>query len=264
MGSRLTYRKKVSEQAWQYEIRKKRERDWLASGRKKFWETLDLSINKSVVKEVPRVVAEKIIHEYEWLGDMAVTNKYYGIFFGNYCGGVVCLNTYGHTAHGERQFKLSKGDVTYFARGACVFWTPVGSASRLISMACKLEKKRGARLAIAYADSDAGEYGTVYQASNWFYIGLTDSHLCPQFVKGSRVMDYRVFSKHRSQYGSNYEKTLIKNGWIKQMSNPKMRYVRILADRPHYNVIYKAIQPFIKPYPKRSPIIETNNNASEA
>ena len=91
MESRLTYRKKVTDQAWQYKIRLSKESEWLKSNKYKFWEDIDLDLKKAIIKEVERKTAEKIILEYEWLGDMAITNKYYGIFFENYCGGVICI-----------------------------------------------------------------------------------------------------------------------------------------------------------------------------
>jgi len=57
-------------------------------------------------------------------------------------------------------------------RGGCVHWAPRNAASFLISRAVKLihRTKRIARF-FAYADPAAGEYGAVYQAANWNYLG---------------------------------------------------------------------------------------------
>jgi hypothetical protein len=248
MESRSTFRKKVTDEAWQYKIRVQKENDWLKSGRYKFWENIDLSLKKSIVREVERKTAEKIILEYEWLGDMAVTNKYYGIFFGPYCGGVICINTGGHSAQGEKQFGILKGELSYFARGACPFWTPKGTASKLLSFALKLEKKRGVKMAIAYADHDAGEYGTVYQATNWIFIGYSKPK--PQYVKNNKILDSRVwegmFSKDKS-----IKERLEKNGWKKQYGSPKARFIYILADEPYKKSIFTNIKHLVAQYPKR-------------
>jgi hypothetical protein len=176
MVSRLTFRNKQTVEAWQYKIRKEKERIWNDTNKYKFWENLDLNLKTAIVKETDRKTAEKIILEYEWLGDMAVTNKYYGIFFGNYCGGVICINTNGVMANNGMMYGIDDKYVSYFARGACPFWTPKGTASKLLSYALKLEQRRGAKVAHAFSDTDAGEYGTVYQATNWICLGKQKSN----------------------------------------------------------------------------------------
>lgn len=254
MDSRLTFRSKQTITAWQYKIRQEQERLWLESGKKRFWEEIDLSLKKSRIKEVDRATASKIILTYEWLGDMAITNKYYGIFWDDYCGGVICINTNGVCPGNAKQFGLLDKDVSYFARGACAFWTPNGSASRLLSYACRLEKERGSLLAIGFVDTDAGEFGTVYQASNWICLGR-QTHNSYQYVKGNRVLDSRSVSSNsrRSNVSiSKYEKFLEKNGWIRQETNYKYRYINILATGKLKSMIYGKIKRLITEYPKRS------------
>jgi len=250
MELRQTFREKLTDEAWQYKIRKQKEEDWITSGRPRFWEKLDLSLKKARIKEINRKTAEKVIIEYEWLGDMAITNKFYGIFFGNFCGGVICINTNGVTAFGEKGFGVKKGELSYFARGACPFWTPSGTASRLLSYALKLEKKRGAKITIAYADHDAGEYGTVYQATNWYFIGYTKGSQATQYVKGNRVLDSRTWNQ-KQKIDKTYRARLEADGWKLQPASNKGRYVYILADEPERTRIYKKIKPLIRSYPKR-------------
>lgn len=250
---RKTFRSKVTDEAWQFKIRQEKEKEWLESGRPKFWENIDLSLKNSRVKEVSRKTAEKIILEYEWLGDMAVTNQFYGIFFENWCGGVICINTNGVSTKGEHKFGVKKGELSYFARGACPFWTPSGTASRLLSYALKLEKKRGAKVAQAFADSDAGEYGTVYQATNWLYIGQ-NTEKNRQFVKGSRVLDTRTLCARAKTYNmkvKEYENFLIDHGWKLQLANHKHRYAFILSDGKEKEKIMNKIRHLVGPYPKR-------------
>lgn len=253
MESRLTFRSKVTDEAWQYKIRKQKESDWYASGKYRFWEHIDLSLKKAIIKEVERKTAEKIILEYEWLGDMAITNKYYGIFFGNYCGGVICINTNGVCPGNGKQFGILDSEYSYFARGACAFWTPKGSASKLLTYACRFEKKRGAKVAIGFADTDAGEYGTVYQASGWTCLGRQYS-INHQYAKGDKICDSRTVSQYAKKQGKTYNiiaKELELNGWIKQNTNLKYRYVNILADEPYKSSIFAKIKHLISDYPKR-------------
>lgn len=256
MRSRLTFRDKQDDTAWQKLIRDREEKNYKGY---KFWQDIDLSLKKAVVREVDRPIAEKIILKYEWLGDMAITNVYYGIFFENFCGGVICINKNGVCPRNGREFGLEDKYVSYFARGACAFWTPIGSASKLLSFALKLEKKRGAKMAIAFADTDAGEYGTVYQATNWFCLGRQPI-ASYQYVKNNKVLDSRSISHKASDLGISialYEQTLRKNGWIRQSTNRKYRYVYILADEPDYSMIYNRIKGKISDYPKRTaPVVQ--------
>lgn len=257
MESRQTFRSIVTDEAWQYKIRVEKEKQWLESGKERFWEKINLDLKKSIVKEVNRKIAEKIILEYEWLGDMAVTNKYYGIFFDSFCGGVICINTSGHSANPKAEMSLGvkKGELSYFARGACPFWTPKGAASKLLSFALKLEKKRGAKMAIAFSDNNAGEYGTVYQATNWHYIGLTiKGGSDKSYYKGNRILDGRTmtsFAQRSNMSVDKYRKILIKEGRKENHNNQKGRYVYILAEGCEKEKIYRKIKPLIKPYPKR-------------
>lgn len=248
MTSRLTFRNKITSEAWQYKVRKQSEEKWLNSNKYRFWQDIDLSLKKAVIKEVERKTAEKIILEYEWLGDMAITNKYYGIFFGNYCGGVICINTNGNAAHCGKFYGIESSQVSYFARGACAFWTPTGSASKLLAFALKMEKERGALVAVAYADNDAGEYGTVYQASNWIFTGYTQPE--PQYVKNNKIIDSRQWKGNYAK-DKTYKNRLLSDGWKLQYGNKKGRYVYILASGKQYDKIYNKIKKLIAPYPKR-------------
>jgi hypothetical protein len=250
MGSRLTFRDKQPDKAWQRLIREQEEETYTGY---KFWEHLDLSLKKAVVKEITRPIAEKIILQYEWLGDMAITNKYYGIFFDNFCGGAICINTNGVCPGNGHEFGLRDKDIAYFARGACAFWTPIGAASKLLSFALKFEKIRGAKMAIAFADTDAGEYGTVYQATNWICLGR-QKHISYQYVKNNKVIDSRSISQKSRQKGVSikfYETMLEKNGWLRQATNAKYRYMYILANEPEKDAIYERIKSKMTEYPKR-------------
>jgi hypothetical protein len=51
-------------------------------------------------------------------------------------------------------------------------YAPRNAASYLISRACRLaQREHGWTVFYAYADPDAGEIGTIYQALGWDYIG---------------------------------------------------------------------------------------------
>jgi hypothetical protein len=69
---------------------------------------------------------------------------------------------------GEDTRKLER----LISRGACVSWSPKNLASALISFSIKwMVKNTPYRLFTAYSDTEAKELGTIYQASNFYYMG---------------------------------------------------------------------------------------------
>lgn len=238
---------------WQKKVAISEASRFEASGACRFWEHVDLDLSKSVVKPITRKMAEQVIERYEWLGDMAVTNRYYGLFFEHLCAGVICINRKGVSFGNGRLFGLEDRFVSYFARGACTFWAPNGSASRLLSIAAKLEKKDGQKVCIGFSDIYAGEIGTVYQASNWICLGLSNPY---GFImlKGDHYIDDRTLSSFskRSKISFSEAKAMFEaKGYSVVRKNPKIRYAKILASGKEYNDIYNRIKHLIIPYPKR-------------
>lgn len=252
--SRLTFRKADTRVAWQKQLR-----DQFADEGVPPVPHLDLKL--ALVRPVSRRVAEQIILKYEWLGTMGPgTNFHYGIFFGNYCAGVCCFCVGGGGAniYAYKEFGLSSArELAYLARGANVHWAPVGTNSKLVSWSCRLiAKDSGCKIALAYADTDAGEIGTIYQACNWVHIGKGSS--TRQWVSPTgRVLDQKLphnlmVRDGRRRTRMDYVRALRAAGWREQATNPKYRYVYIL-DR-NDKALVARIERMAKPYPKRAPL----------
>ena len=128
-----------------------------------------IDLKKATVRQIDYHTAEKIILEYEWLGTMPTyCTHYFGIYFNGICGGVVVFGI-GIPKNVLEDIcgKEHLPDVRVLTRGACVYWTPVGSATKLIGNSLKLLKKDGYKIVVAYSDVRAGEIGTIYQACNF-------------------------------------------------------------------------------------------------
>lgn len=218
---------------------------------------VDLDLKKARVIPVSREFAEQIILKYEWLGTMANTQIHYGIFFQNYCAGVTCIGIKGNgfpTPYIGKEFGIAIQDMVLLARGACVHWAPPGTNSKLVSFTCKLLKNYG-KLILAYADTDAGEIGTIYQSCNWYYIGKSEgvkrkdaSFITP----AGKILHKKTLNNKAKSLGiefGEYRKILKDQGFIEQRGNPKHRYVQIL-DKTDKELIAK-IKAMSKPYPKR-------------
>lgn len=121
------------------------------------------------VETVGRMDAQIIIDKYEWLGNMGNSKIFIGLI--SPLREVHGVAAFGDGPQGTTR-KLVGWPSFCLNRGACVHYAPPNAASFLISRACKLVCKiTGVSVFFAYADPNAGEYGAVYQAANWIYLG---------------------------------------------------------------------------------------------
>lgn len=248
--SRLTFRNAAGDVAWQKQLRDHYEAEGVPP-------VPHLDIKRAVVRPVSRKLAEQIILKYEWLGTMPIgVNFFYGLFFGSYCAGVCCFCVGGGGANinAHVEFGVKKEELAYLARGANVHWSPKGANSKLVTWACRLVgRDSGAKLALAYSDTDAGEIGTIYQASNWICVGRGAS--TRQWVApNGRIYDQKYAYDLRRRDGFRYPRRVYVNalraaGWTEQPSNAKYRYVYVLdkSDR----ALVELVESKRQPYPKR-------------
>ena len=213
----------------------------------------DLKVKSAIVRPVSYQFAKRIILKYEWLGTMSVNSAYhYGIFFKNHCAGVCCFCVAGFAIPGiVKMLKADPNDLTYLSRGACVHWAPPQTNSKLIARSLKFEKERGKKVAVAFSDQEAGEIGTVYQASNWLYLGTGKTNfefVSPHGKKFTNPAFTQLCSRNRISH-SAMKQRFINEGWTLSKSSPKHRYLYILNDSDKR--LSSLIRAMSKPYPKR-------------
>jgi hypothetical protein len=259
MTMRQTFREMTTAVAWQKQLRDR----YASEGTPP---ALHLALKRAEVRRVSYHLAQQIILKYEWLGTMAKTSHHYGLFFGPYCAGVTCVGfSAGSNVNAASEFQLARHELAYLARGACVHWAPQGANSKLIAWTCRLlARETGAKLVIAYADTDAGEIGTIYQACNWAYVGLGEATL-DWIAPSGRLYKKKYSDTLAKKHGGTMRLwigRLEQAGWQRFYSNPKHRYVSILgnADRALRDRIARLCQP----YPKRATSIGADASADQA
>jgi hypothetical protein len=235
-----------------------------------WWQNIDISIKKSVVREIDRQTCERIILEYEWLGCMpAVIWHMYGIYFDGHCAGVVCYGpeyseNLGVIAR-KRGLKCAdwskygyEGKMILLSRGACVHWAHPHSGSKLIRRSMDLLPAKY-EIVTATTDPAAGEIGTIYQACGFHYVGSMreanhnvksrrmdrDAWLIDGKIYGSRTMRQKIGCSRHNEIIKIYP-TAQK---IKQHS--KHRYFAFRGSRTTQARHLDAIRHMVKPYPKR-------------
>ncbi len=252
------------------------------------------SFENATVVPLTKVEAKSVILDYEWLGNMGTTQFCYGLFFGWYLAGVACFGSTGGTnVPVSICGKEYASRVITLCRGACVHWAHPHSATYLINRACDLLATREndpRNIFIAYSDADADEVGTVYQASNWLYVGKGGT---PTFYvhPNGRKYDSLVIAKVlRDRTNRPNRKTstpaemacwvaivralgckvggtktpyvykmtrkeahtqMLAEGFTVQEGTAKHRYVHFAGDKRTVRALRKALRLTVLPYPKR-------------
>ena len=140
------------------------------------------SLHGYSVETISKGDAIPLILRYEWLGNVGQATMFVGLLSPDReLHGVAC---FGHGPGGDITDII--GPSICLTRGACVHYAPKNAASFLIMRACKLISRiTGTSVFFAYCDPVAGEYGGVYQACGWAYIG--------QGLNGKKGREKRFF-----------------------------------------------------------------------
>jgi hypothetical protein len=127
------------------------------------------SLTGCTVGLVSRSEARPLILRYEWLGDLGHATVCFGLLAAD--GELLGAVCFGYGPAGPIR-KLIGAPALCLERGACSHRAPPNAASFLIARACKgVAAMTGTERFFAYCDPMAGEYGGVYQACNWSYLG---------------------------------------------------------------------------------------------
>jgi hypothetical protein len=224
-----------------------------------WWENINIDIKKAIVKPISLSQSKKIIEEYEWLGCLSAITKYqFGIFFDNYCGGVVTYSPEYIENLGKWDKYDYTGKILLLSRGVCLHWAHPHAASRLISQSMKMLPKKY-KIITATTDHLAGEIGTIYQACNFYYVGsMRDANPNVNSRNGDRdgwLINGKLYGARaiRQKFGTT-KLEIIKEVYPdveKVKQNSKHRYFYFLGDKKEKKYHFKKIEHLVKPYPKR-------------
>lgn len=122
--------------------------------------------------------------------------------------------------------------------------TPKNAESYLIGNTLKLVDKE---IIVSYAEIQQGHVGTVYQATNWIYTGLSAKRtdwVVEGIDKHSQTIADKYTAKElREKYGDKF----------KMVDRPrKHRYIYINASKKRKRELLEKMKYEIQPYPKKS------------
>jgi hypothetical protein len=206
------------------------------------------------VEPVTREQAERVILRYEWLGTLGRAVATYGLRAPG--GELIGTAVFGWPSAVESRDicgRENRNLAVCLERGACVHFAPPNAASFLISHALRLAaKNHGWRIFYAYADPEAGEIGTVYQATNWLYIGQGVGRTPGRLREDWRLPDGRELSGRSLRHRKMKRTDALALGWTPVYKHPKHKYVTFQGSRTERAVLTKALRYPPLPYPKRA------------
>ena len=132
---------------------------------------MEISIKKYHIKEIPRKQAQDIVVKYHYLHRKAPCSFSFGLFLGGELKGVILYGTPSSAPLrkgicGEEE----KNNVLELTRLWVADDVPKNGESYLIGGTLRKVDKE---IIVSYADTAQGHVGTVYQATNWIYTGLS-------------------------------------------------------------------------------------------
>jgi len=194
------------------------------------------------------------MQKFEHLGNVGLGVWHWGLEFD---GKIAAAVTYGTTCFSTKRGWLARMarevdcGIIQLCRGGSAQWSPNGTASRLIALANRaMYKLRGTLLVVAYADPELCEIGTIYQACNAIYTGLTEPKGQANYIiHGEKLSGWQV----RKRYGTRDPSNLFAIDSKHQVLplNKKYRYIMITGPPCTRQLLRKLITPYALPYPKR-------------
>ena len=127
------------------------------------------------------------------------------------------------------------------------------TTSKAVAISLKLLKKQCPliKLVYSYADVDQKHYGTIYQATNWIYLGQSEPYSSGYIVNGKQMHRRSVSAKLKGKPCNltNVQKYL--DGNAKEfISEGKRKYVQVFD-----KTILKKYLKLAKPYPKNATVV---------
>jgi len=199
------------------------------------------------IELIPNRMAQEMVVQYHYLHRRAPAMFSYGLFDGFTMIGCII---FGKPASPSLCVGVCGADESSKVLELTRLWildgTPKNTESFLIGNSLRLLPPEY-DIVVSYAEIGAGHVGTVYQATNWIYTGLSDRHvewrLDGQTGKHSR----HLFDEHGGVDGA---KAFYGDRLQKLERGRKHRYVMLRGNKKRKKELLSKLRYSISPYPK--------------
>ena len=201
-----------------------------------------LLIKDALIRKIPYKLAMEIVVEKHYLHRKTPCSFSFGLFWEDFLGGVICYGT-------PSSSPLRKGicgdaekcNVIELTRLWIDDICPKNSASFLIGNTIKKVDKE---IIVSFADTSQDHLGTVYQATNWIYTGLSAKR-----TNWTIDGDSRHCQTLADKYTSKEIRTIYGDRFSLQPRPRKHRYVYFNCTRNRKKELLLKLRYPIKPYP---------------
>ena len=162
-----------------------------------------------------------------------------------WCG--VIIYSQGATMRLGNPFGLAQGEILELVRVALNGKQETTSECVAASLKRLHHDNPAIKMVVSFADTDKGHIGTIYQATNWIYLGMTvQNHIVGLEIHGRKLHCKSVYAK----YGTQSVK------WVRENVDPN---VKEIIGKGKHKYIYcfdkrmrKKYLQMAKPYPKNT------------
>ena len=202
------------------------------------------------IRQISYAVAMDVIVREHYLHRRAPCSVAFALFCGEDIKGVICYGT-PSSAPLRRGIAGAEnaGNVVELTRLWVCDSVPRNGESYLIG---RTLKHAGKEIVVSFAEIQQGHVGTVYQATNWLYTGLSAKRTNWTIAGVSKhcqtLADKYTASEIRSKYGDRFSL---------QARPRKHRYVFINAKGRRKAELLASLRYKVQPYPKRSQNAQT-------
>jgi len=219
-------------------------------------------VRDMVVKKVTVSFAREYISTYHYTKTMPDSTMFcFAGFYGESLAGVIVFGM----GSGKNQYTaliptIKNGEYLELTR----LWSPDGmprnTESKLIMTSISMLPKQ-IKIIISFADPSRNHAGTIYQATNFYYCGMSAGGKVlvtkDGIEKHPRLLGiYKM--RHPEYKDFTSEQLMNMYGWTYRDSSPKHRYILLTGNKRERKEMYNFIAPMIQPYPKLSPTILEN------
>jgi len=209
----------------------------------------ELEIKELTVKEVRGFIS--LFHYSKLMPDS--TKYVYGAIYKGQIVGVVCFGM-GTTKSQYTSVipNIKQGEYLELTRLWCLHTAPHNMESYLISRSLKLLPKN-VRLVLSYADEGKGHYGTIYQATNWLYIGATKGarRLVDEFGQELNTRTLSIYRQRRPELADKSSSEIVEYLNCRYIEGTtKHKYIYLRGNKREVKEMLKIVSPLIQDYPK--------------
>lgn len=204
---------------------------------------IDFDASRCELTPVPHETAKRVVRDAHYTGKLGSTSVRLGLEMDGRIAGVICFGTIpGNNARAICGPEYAP-HVLELTRLALYDWAPSNSESWVIGQAFRwlTANRPDISILISYADASVGHVGTIYQATNWVYTGMSTGDVVWQCEDGS-VLHPRT---------TGWDKTKLPPGRFRP-SPGKHRYVTFIGGPALRRSTRRALRWQSLPYPKKA------------